>query len=194
MKKITFVVLLLGFLYVFYGCASILPYAVSPSVYRSSEGFIVAKNNLGKETAITGIENERITQAIQTEWGKVAIAEIQGKSLSEQTTTASTISKDGVLGGFECLFFNDSRRKKTITVTKIGGFMNGQRVEILLTPKEKAVFKLPAGYYAYTWIIENNNSIFPENGPASFNVTTAPHYYDLETQKNYHGGVKLFGD
>lgn len=198
MKKRSFVIIVL-LTAVLGGCASVLPKAMSTDVYFSERDAIVAENNLQTATATTGIQNENINQRLATAWGDVALAEIREKAQSDGPSASAsnpkaTIDENGVLGGFNCLFTNESPdREKTISATKVGGFMNGQKFIIPLNKGDRRVFKLPAGHFIYTWTVENDSNVYPEKGPRSFNVAAVPKSFDAKSNINYHGGVRLFG-
>lgn len=170
----------------FIGCAQVGPAMVSPAVYKSSRDVMVAENRAQRQD----IELE---QARANEWQKVAVADIQGKATGGGKNDR-TITADGVLGGFPCIFINDSRRTKTLTIQKIGGFLGGKKWDFTLTGNgglEK--FKLPVGNYSCWWITEYSNQSYPTTGPARFRVTTDPHFYYGKMKENFHGGYRLYG-
>jgi hypothetical protein len=175
------------------GCAQLGPVAVSPAVYKSSRDAMVSQNQLRKEEAETGRANEKLVQEMTGEWKNVALSEIQGKVAGgTDSSVRKTVDKDGVLGGSECVFINESPRDKIIIATKRGGFMNGQRFNIPVERNARTVFKLPTGDYSYVWLVKDVYYTYFGGGPRNFPVTAVPHYFDNKLNKNFHGGVLLF--
>lgn len=164
------------------GCAQLGPLAVSPRVYKSSRDVFVSQNR-------AEANNQELEIARANEWQKVAIGEIQGKTGGDAKD--KTISVEGVLGGFPCLFVNDSRRTKSLTVQKVGGFLGGQKWNFNLPGLGgMKKYKLPDGYYLCWWTTEYSGQKY---GPDRFRVTIVPHYYYGATEENFHGGYRLFG-
>ena len=180
------------------GCARFAPNMISTDVYSSSGDAIVAEDKASEAKAVTTIKNEKMVQEIAEEWKKVAIAEVKVKQSAAGASSPvkiASIDKEGVTGGFSCLFINEKTyQDKILTAKKIGGMLNGQKFKIPLNKNDRVVFELPAGLYQYWYTVGNNSYVYPQNGPATFEVTIVPHYFDLTSNTNYHGGVRLFGD
>ncbi len=172
-------------LLLFCGCAQVGPAMVSPAVYKSSRDVMVANNQAAKLD--TELEKSRASA-----WNQVALNEIQGKATGNGKD--AVITADGVLGGFSCIFINDSQQNKTLTIQKVGGFLNGKKFNFELTSRGGLKkYKLPSGDYTCRWTTEYSSQRYPVAGPAHFRVTVDPHFYYGRTGENFHGGYRLYG-
>lgn len=187
MKNITLIFLVVIFLL---GCAQKGPYMVSPSVYRSSERAISANNHANAERAISNQQNEQLSRKRAIARHEVAIKTI---SEAENDGGIEIINIDGMIGGFPVIFPNDSRRDKTIFITKAGGELSGQRWSFYIPKGGYREYKLEIGKYFIQWTDEYSNTLYPHKGPDIFPVTPNPHYFHDKTAKNYHGGYRLYG-
>lgn len=184
-NKIQILLAMIGLIALVSGCAQFGPAMIDPAVYKSSRDTIVAENQAAKN-------NISLEQARANEWNKVAVEEIQGKTIGGGKNL--TITSERVLGGFPCIFINDSQRSKTLTIQKVGGLLNGHKWDFKITGNGGIKkYKLLVGDYTCQWITEYSDQKYPTTGPDHFLVTIEPHFYYGETQENYHGGYRLFG-
>jgi hypothetical protein len=191
--KLNLVVLAVSITLLLCGCAQVGPSMVSPEVYKSSRDNMVSQNQLRKERAETGRSNEGLNQKMIGEWEKVALAEIQGKTTNGGNKSI-TITDEGVLGGFPCIFINDSWINKTLTIQKIGGFLDGHKWDFeLMSHGGLKRYKLPPGRYNCWWATEYSDQKYPSAGPDSFPVTVVPHFYYSKLEEDFHGGYRLRG-
>jgi hypothetical protein len=172
------------------GCAQVGPYMVSPSVYKSSRNAAVANNQVRTARLNLSKANYDQEQDQVKAWNNLALREIKGGGNGTDGTNM-TITAEGVVGGFLCIFKNDSWYGKVLTVQKVGGLLDGQKFVLRMTAHGgNKEFRLFAGEYICHWdTIDYPGQI----GCGKFSVTTIPHYYDTETMKNYHGGFRLYG-
>lgn len=102
--KTAVLVLIAGLLVLVSGCAQFAPVMVDPAVYKTSRDVTTARNRAQKQ-------NIELEQTRAVEYNKVAITEIAAANTGDDNGQSAVISKDGVLGGFECLFTSESSRR-----------------------------------------------------------------------------------
>lgn len=183
----------------FSGCAQVGPVMVSPFVYRSSEKATVKANEAKEEKEISNAEGERQARERAKARHAVALNEIRGEpfTTSEESTDKikpkRVITAEGIVGGFQSIFINDSETNKEIVVKKLDGDFAGYKWRFYLPKKGgQKKFKLETGLHEYQWTTESDSRLYPEK-PKTFNVTPYPHYWDDRAGENFHGGVRLFG-
>lgn len=187
--KIFLMVILAGMFFLV-GCAQQGPKMTSLKVYRAERDKIVAQNNL----EIAQAERQKLNQELAKERER-ARNNIALTNINSGRKNDGTINSDGIIGGFPCIFVNDSRRNKTLFLESV---TTGKKYSLDLVKRNgMKIFDLETGQYLVTWTVENSNTVYPyKNGktvPDICNVTADPHYWHEKTAKDYHGGYRLFG-
>lgn len=172
-------------------CAVVGPYMVSPSVYGSTNNAIVENNKSKQEFSKSQQLNQQLLRERALARNKYALGEINGST--ETIKINELVSTNGLIGGVPVIFVNDSRRSKNITVTSVNSYMFGYKWNFLLPEKGYREFKLEVGEYWIEWTSEYSNQVYPREKPDEFFVTLDPHYWHDQTQKNYHGGYRIYG-
>ncbi|MDP3900433.1 MAG: hypothetical protein Q8Q23_05120 [bacterium] len=164
---------------------------VSPSVYGSTNNAIVENNKSKQEFSKSQQLNQQLLRERALARNKYALGEINGST--ETIKINELVSTNGLIGGVPVIFVNDSRRSKNITVTSVNSYMFGYKWNFLLPEKGYREFKLEVGEYWIEWTSEYSNQVYPREKPDEFFVTLDPHYWHDQTQKNYHGGYRIYG-
>jgi len=113
---------------------------------------------------------------------------------AKETPGVYSVGPDGVIGGYYCLFTNDSYYNKTLTLTKIGGILAGRSFRFDV-PKNGGAkkYRLLPGEYAPSWTREYDSRVYYPDHGEKLVVSRNPMIWDDRTGMNYHASFRFFG-